>query len=163
MNKLSTDIKSASSKAWGFVPEPIRGVVYLAAAAGLVYGAYKLYNKITTPDPVGSSKNDLKKLASQGILPTLSDSQIQGLVSRIIAAAAGQNAFGTDEKAIYSAFALLKNDADFNKLVVAFGEQRKSFSFAKADLFGFISDELDDSEIAYLNNLLISKRLSYKL
>ena len=62
MNKLSTDIKSASSKAWGFVPEPIRGVFYLVAAAGVVYGAYKLYNKITTPDPVEGSKTDLDAL-----------------------------------------------------------------------------------------------------
>jgi hypothetical protein len=163
MNKISTDIKQASSKAWGFVPEPIRGVVYLAAAAGLVYGAYRLYNKITAPDPVKGAKNDMSELAKKGILPTLSDSQIQGLVSRITAAAAGQNFAGTDEKAIYSAFALLKNDADFNKLVIAFGEQRKSFSFAVADLYGFVSSELDDSEITYLNKLLTTKGLSYKI
>lgn len=163
MNKISTEIKQASSKAWGFVPEPVRGVFYIVGTAVLVYGAYKLYSKITTPDPVKGAKNDMSELAKKGILPTLSDGQIEGLVSRITAAAAGQNAFGTDEKAIYSAFALLKNDADFNKLVIAFGEQRKSFSLAKTDLFGFVSDELDDSEIAYLNKLLLNKKLSYKI
>jgi len=163
MNKLSTEVKTASSKAWGYVPEPIRGVFYIVAAASVVYGAYKLYNKITTPDPVKGSKDDLSELSKKGVLPTLSDGQIQGLVSRIVSAASGQNLLGTDENAIYSAFALLKNDADFSKLVIAFGEQRKSFSFANADLYGWISHELDDSELAHLNQLLKTKNISYKL
>jgi len=162
MNNFSKDVKTASSKAWGFVPEPVRGAFYIVGAAALVYGAYKLYTKITTPDVTENAKDELSQLAKAGIKPTLTDVQIQSISSKIKSSAAGQNAFGTDEQAIYNAFSQLKNDADFNKLVIEFGEERKSLSFATTDLFGWIAHELNESELAKLNTILKQRGITYK-
>lgn len=162
MNNLAKDVKTASSKAWGFVPEPVRGAFYILGAAGIVYGLYKVYTKITTPDVTDNAKDELNKLAKSGIKPTLTDVQIQQISSKIKSSAASQNVLGTNEQAIYNAFSLLKNDADFNKLVIEFGEERKSFSFATADLFGWIADELNESEAAKLNLILKQRGISYK-
>lgn len=162
MSKISNDIKSSTSKAWGYVPEPVRGVFYILGAAGIVYAAYKVYKKITTKDPIAESKEELQTLKERGISPTLTDVQVKALVGRILSSASGQNFGGTNESAIYSAFSSLKNDADFNKLIIAFGEQRKSFSFAVTDLFGWISHELSDDEILVLNRSLTAKGINYK-
>ena len=162
MSNFSKEVKTASSKAWGFIPEPVRGAFYILGAAGIVYGLYRVYTKITTPDVTENAKDELSKLAKAGVKPTLSDVQIQSISSRIKSAAAGQNILGTDEQAIYNAFSQLRNDADFNKLVIEFGEERKSFSFSKTDLFGWIVDELNESEIGKLNTILRQRAVTYK-
>ncbi len=76
---------------------------------------------------------------------------------------------GTDEDAIFDVFNRLRNNADFLALKAAFGVRNYTGGFVPGflsddlSLDGWISQELDSSEIAQLNNILRSKGITYSL
>ena len=157
------ELKKDVSNVWNTIPSPIRGGIYLAGFGIVAYFGYKLYKKITTDSPVQGAKTDLETLEIQGIKPTLTDAQIQGMVTKLKTNAAGQRFGGTNEQAYYDVFSMLKNDADFNKLVIGFGEERKSFSLASADLFGYVDHELNETELAKVNSILKQRNIKYRI
>jgi hypothetical protein len=83
---------------------------------------------------------------------------------------AGQDA-GTDEKAIYSVFRKLKNNADYLQLVKAWGVARQVYpewiffysTGQKLSLQQFIRYEMDEKEVRVINNILTSKGIKYRI
>ena len=83
---------------------------------------------------------------------------------------AGQDA-GTDEKAIYSVFLKLKNNADYLQLVKAWGVARQVYpewilfysSGQKLSLQQFLRYEMDEKEIKKINYILTSKGIKYRI
>lgn len=83
---------------------------------------------------------------------------------------AGQDA-GTDEKAIYSVFRKLKNNADYLQLVKAWGVARQVYpewiffysTGYKLSLQQFIRYEMDEKEVRVINNILTSKGIKYRI
>ncbi len=90
------------------------------------------------------------------------DSAYKGYADSIYAARSANNIFGTDEDAIYSVFKKMNNDLDVAKLITAFGQRRLSFSLNSANLGGFLTDELDATELGIVNSGLRSKGIKYQ-
>jgi hypothetical protein len=77
------------------------------------------------------------------------------------------NGYGTDEEKIKRIFKMLKTDSDFDALKDAYGVRQVSsgrgnffVSNYEGDLVSTLRDEMDDSEIAELNQILTSNRIS---
>jgi LPXTG-motif cell wall-anchored protein len=75
---------------------------------------------------------------------------------------------GTDEDAIIDVFTAIRNNADFVKLKQAFGVRNYTGGFVPGflsddlSLDGWISQELDSSEINQLNSILAAKGITYR-
>ena len=76
---------------------------------------------------------------------------------------------GTDEDAIVAVFGNLINNADFLALKTAFGVRNYTGGFVPGflsddlSLDGWLQQELDNSEIAQLNNILANKGITYRI
>lgn len=72
---------------------------------------------------------------------------------------------GTDEDSIYRVFSKMNNDLDVSELFKQFGTHLYAISpvnFQYLDLNGWISEELDNKEIAKLNQILANNNITYK-
>ena len=107
----------------------------------------------------------IQELQNSGITPTFPDSAYQGWANQILAAITD---CGTDEDTIYRIFENMKNEADLQKLITAFGvrEFKGCFSayFAKekGSLSYALNYELSNSELSKVNNILKSKNINYR-
>jgi hypothetical protein len=124
-------------------------------------------------EEITGANSDLKKLAQQGIYPTLSKPALDAMSSAIIDAV---NGCGTDNQKIISQFQKLNNDADILALVAVFGlrkKQRCIFSDdAREDFFSqftppmsltaHLQSDMNDAEIKKINNILIDRGIKYQ-
>ena len=72
---------------------------------------------------------------------------------------------GTDEDSIYRVFSKMNNDLDVSELFKQFGTHLYAVSpvnFQYLDLNGWISEELNNEEIAKLNQILANNNITYK-
>ncbi len=72
---------------------------------------------------------------------------------------------GTNEDAIYRVFSKMNNDLDVSELFKQFGTHLYAISpvnFQYLDLNGWISEELDNKEIAKLNDILAKNNITYR-
>ena len=122
-----------------------------AIAAAVLFAVYRIFGK---SKEVETFDKDILK-AKQTQKPTFSESVYNTLANRLYVA--GTSNFGTDEKAIYSVFKLLKNDLDFLLLQKAFGTKRNEFSLQFSDMGGYLQSELNSEEIDMINKILVSK------
>jgi hypothetical protein len=131
-------------------------------------------------------KGDLDKLRKNGITQSFADSQYSGWATALVKQYDGcdptllgiptgtgilgipKNIQGSNSyKATYAVFNQFKNDADFLKLVGAFALRTYdqcgiwNGNVENVTLYGAISDELNHTEIGYLNDLLKSKKINY--
>lgn len=130
-------------------------------------------------------QDDIKNLQQQGITPSFQPSQYRGWADIIETQFSGcdwkNNVFDMSDpllgwagtysqsgQIVASIFQQLKNDADFASLVTAYGnrtyDQCGTWPFAgdfTGNLFGAISDELDQGERDGLNSKLRSKGITY--
>jgi len=76
---------------------------------------------------------------------------------------------GTDEDTVFAVFKNLKNDADYLKLVAAFGKRNYTGGYAPGMFYGdydlgqWIREEFNDSDIDRINNILSSKGIKYEI
>jgi len=73
---------------------------------------------------------------------------------------------GTDEDSIFRTFNYLKNNADFLALVTAFGIRPKyefGINVGNWNLGQWLQDELSSGELLKLNQLLVSKGITYTI
>lgn len=109
---------------------------------------------------------ELQKEAAKGVYPTLSTAELQAMAAAIVNAA---DDWGTNEDAIYSAFANLQNSADFWALVKVYGV-RSYKGFFEGGYFGNVNRnlaetivaEFNSSERAALNSILQQIGIDYK-
>lgn len=163
-------LKNISAKTQGvfnIIPKEFRVTL---AVAGLGYLGYKIYKKMN-PDPEEQEEKQLEKEAAsykdaagntiscKGKL-TLNESVYKSLANTLY------DAFlywgGTDEDSIYKVFNQMKTDCDVVQLIAAFGVRRKEFEFKDYDLPYFMRDELNDTEIRYVNQILSAKKITYR-
>ena len=127
------------------------------AGAG-IYFASRFFKK----DPLAIEKKDERTLEQEGQKASYLDSAYKGYADSIYSARSANNFGGTDEDAIYSVFQKMKNDLDIAKLITAFGTRRLSFSLSSANLGGYLTDELDKTELGIINSGLKSKGIKYQ-
>lgn len=108
----------------------------------------------------------LQQLAQQGITPTMSSAEFEGLASKIVVAV---DDCGTDENAIYSAFGYLQNQADLMQLIKTYGVRSYKgcfegsyFGNVQHNLSETLTGELSESELSTLNNILLQEGINYK-
>jgi len=129
----------------------------IIAGAGIYF-----VSRFIKKDPLAIEKKDEKSLEQEGQKASYLDSAYKGYADSIYAARSANNLFGTDEDAIYSVFKRMNNDLDVAKLITAFGQRRLSFSLNSANLGGFLTDELDTTELGIVNSGLRSKGIKYQ-
>lgn len=144
------------------LPAWAKGIIAVGVVGGIGFAIYKLTQKggaLLKPD---EAKKDVKKLEEIGQQPTYMEAQYVGFADAIYAARGCNNVFGTNEDAIYNVFRKMVNDLDVAKLIEKFGKRRLCFSFTEGNLGGFLNDDLDQDEIAIINNILKSKGIKYQ-
>lgn len=108
----------------------------------------------------------LNELGNSGIQPTISNADAENLSAVIVEAT---DDCGTDEEAIYDAFAQLHNEADLWRLVKVFNVRMIHSCFG-GNYFGntpynlpqIITEELSSSERGTLNSILAQKGITYR-
>jgi hypothetical protein len=126
-------------------------------------GGYALYKlgaaiaKRLTLDNANKDIIDAKKSGQVASYPTGTYSQLADKVY-----AAVMYTWGTDNQAIYDVFNLMKNNIDVAMLIKAFGKRRLEFSTQDAEIGAHISNDMNSSEIAKINNILSSKGITYR-
>lgn len=128
-----------------------------AIAVAVLFAVNRIFGK--SKEEQTFDKDILK--AKQTQKQSFSESVYNNLANRLYAA--GTTNFGTDEKAIFSVFNLLKNDLDFLLLEKAFGNKRLEFSLQFSDMAGYLQSELNAEELDYINKILKSKRIKSRI
>jgi hypothetical protein len=109
-----------------------------------------------------SSAKDLQQAGK----PSYTDTQYQLAANRLEQAMFDA---GTDENAINQIFGLLKNNADFLKLNIAFGQRRYTgglipgIFYDKLTLTQWLQEELNEAELNGVNQILRSKGITYSI
>lgn len=143
----------------------------IGLGAFLVYKAFKKVSKNVKNifgdytdekeliENINNEQNELKKKGmslSYSLYTYKSDAEIlKNAMGRL----------GTDEDAIYRVFSKMNNDLDVSELFKQFGTHLYAISpinFQYLDLNGWISEELDNKEIAKLNDILAKNNITYK-
>jgi len=157
---------SGKKKLSGFVSDlpPWAKGLALVGGIGVVY-YFLLKGKNESGLLPQTADSELSKLMAQGQFPTISAAQAEILSSKIVAAV---DDCGTDENAIYSAFANLNNTADLMLLAKTYGVRTYKgcgeayFGYVHNNLSQTLTDELSSSEIDTLNNILVQEGINYK-
>ena len=152
----------------------VRNTINVVVFAGIVYVSYKLVKYFSAEGKEGRAQRQEDNAWNQEIdrinqnpqtRQTISKAQSLSLANKIFAAVDG---VGTDEDAIYDAFRVLKNNADFAALNAAFGKRKASSGIPfTADVTGnlttILGSELDSNEVAKINLMLQSKGIRYRI
>lgn len=133
----------------------------------LVYRAIKT-SKLTksSREEASASNSELNNLLVQGKKATLSNSQSIAVANALFTAMDG---YGSDYGVIAREFAKINNDVDMLSVVKAFGVRTISSgrgnpsSNFTGTLQQALKDELDDSEVTALNNMLARKGIKNRL
>ena len=102
----------------------------------------------------------------EGKKPTITKAQAGAFAEKLFTAMDG---YGTDEDAIINVFSHLKTDGDFAYVQAAYGIREVSSGNwnpepnYKGSLTGALSNELANSYIKQVNNILKAKKISYRI
>lgn len=163
------------------LPSWSRGVISMVGVSAVAFIGYQIYISIKNKQDLAKNleaqklaNNELADLKKNGIVPTKSASQFEVMSAKINEAV---NDCGTDEEAIYTAFNSLNNRADLLMLISSFGIRyyrpcaaTDPISYTRwmfnnnsfgGDLSSLLSYDLDSSEIAKINSILMSKKIDF--
>ena len=164
------------------LPSWSKGVVAIGGLALVGIVGFTIYKKIKTnaqlKDVLKESQyadDELRDLKNQGINPTLTNSEINGLISSIIDAIGG---CGTDEQKIYDAFEQLNNDADVKLLIKIWGVRSfepcaitSPISYTKwlwnnnsigGNITQVLNSDLSSANKSKINSILAKKGIKHK-
>ena len=169
-------------KSYDGLPSWAKGIVGVIVVGGVAIIGYTIYTKIRDKVRLqdamkvsGFAETELKELMKKGIKPTLSKSQIEGMILKLEEA---MNGCGTTTDQIYQVFGELNNKADVLALIVAFEVRyyrpcaiSSPISYAiwlknerayGGNLNSWLSYDLSSSEIQKINSILATKNIDYK-
>lgn len=154
------------------VPPWAKGVLLIAIIGGVSVGAYVVYRKLKQVELDKNSKKEVDETASavatltkSGQKQTLDALKLSTIANQIQQAVSG---YGSDESAVYRAFANVNTDLDVVNLIKAFGVREISSGAGnpapnlKGTLSMVLTDELSAAEIKALNDLLARKGIKYR-
>lgn len=165
------------------LPTWSKGIVAIGSLALVGIVGFTIYKKIKTNAELKDilkeseyAKDELRDLETKGIKPTLTNSQISGMINSIIDAVGG---CGTDEQKIYDTFEKLNNEADIQLLIKNFGIQsfepcpiESPISYSKwlwdrnsigGNFTQVLNSDLSSSNKSKINTILSKKGIKYKL
>jgi intracellular sulfur oxidation DsrE/DsrF family protein len=156
------------------LPQWAKGVVVVGGMAIIYFTGRSLWKKLNETSRLKelqkeaeAAKNDLNVLAQQGIKPTLSQTELEGMSQELVSAFDG---CGTDEKTIQQIFRKVKNEADVYALISTYGARSyddcnltEGFGNTTASLSKSITNELSASDIStYINSTLEQRGIKYR-
>jgi hypothetical protein len=168
------------------LPGWAKGVVVIAGVGAVVYtgflirkGIKKAVDHGREQKAVNDAKADLNELQGQGMKPSYQDGVYTGWADKIEVAfsgcdwSVGQDIVGltltSSGKSLLEVVKQMKNDVDFLKLVAAYGtrtyDQCGTWPFSgdfTGSLYQAVSDEIDQTEIDYINKQLAAKGITKK-
>lgn len=149
-----------------------RGVVTIGAVLVLgvvVVKAFRYFTGAQTSDRQldrnWNQEADLL-MTQEGKKPTITKAQAGAFAEKLFTA---MNGYGTDEDAILNVFSHLKTDGDFALVQAAYGIREVSSGYLnpepnyKGSLTGALANDLDNSYIRRINNILKTKKISYRV
>jgi len=146
------------------------------AGVGLgVYLVYKTFTKATKgisdffkgkdiqteKDLNDAVLEEQKKLKGQGQVLTYAEFIYKSDANQLLIAMKG---LGTDDDLIYKIFSRMKNDLDITQLIKEFGMHNyygKNI-YTEMDLPAWINEEMNDSELKKLNEILNKNNITYR-
>lgn len=146
-------------------------VIKIVLIGAGIFIAYKMIQSIMKSKPqreeVASASSELDKLNQSSITrQSISKSQAESLASTLHTAMDG---YGTDEDAIISIFYKLKNNADYLALQKAYGVREISSGKLnpepnfKGTMASALRNELENGWVKKINDLLIKKKITYRV
>lgn len=164
------------------LPDWARGVVVVGGIAIAFYIGYTLIRRVRKNAELqadlqesDSAKTELEKLRRNGIVPTLSDSQVESMINALVES---MNDCGTDEKAIYNQIKKVNNIADVQLLIAKWGVRyyrpcsvSSPISYSKylfnnkafgGNLSAWFNYDLTQTEITKINKILSDKGITFK-
>lgn len=164
------------------LPSWSKGIVAIGGLALVGIVAYTIYRKRKTQSDIkinlkesDSASQELSDLATQGVRPTLSNSQVQSLINALKDA---MNGCGTNEQRVYDTFSKLNNDADVKLLLKLWQVQyyepcsaSSPISYARwmfndkafgGNLSEWLNYDLKPSEIKQINSIFAKKGIKHK-
>lgn len=164
------------------LPSWAKGVVVVGGLAVVGIAVYSIIRKLKKDSEMrlalqesNYANDELNVLASQGIKPTLNNSQIKSMINAIVDAVGG---CGTDEQRIYDTFSKLNNEADLKLLIKLWGVQsfepcpiQSPISYSKwlvdnssigGSITQILTSELSNSELKKVNSILANKGIKHK-
>lgn len=147
-----------------------KGIIAVVITGAVGFGVYKIYKYIKDKQEeerqrkeLSETDRKLRELKKAGKGPTLTGPQIIQLANKFETAFLG---YGTDFGAIKNIVNQIKNDSDILSIRKAYdirtissGTWNFSDNF-KGTLDQSITDELDSSQIAELNTILVNKNIT---
>ena len=150
-----------------------KGIIVLGGAYGLYRLAkYSISKTGLNPDVRDVNQevqgwNSQFQQDSKKAKPTLSLANMKSIANSFFTAMDG---YQTDEAAIYNGFRQMKNDADYSGVNAAFGKRTISSgkwnpapNLSNASMIQALNDELDKDEKTIVNNILKSKKITYRI
>jgi len=150
------------------LPTWSKGVIALIVVSGVVVVTYAIYKKAKEIADKKDDKQQLdaeqEELSNMNIKPTLNKAQAEAIANAIFAAFDG---YASDELAVYSQLAKLKNNADWLLLSTSYGTREISSGRFnpepnfKGTLTAAITSELEFDEIQIINKILKKNGVTY--
>lgn len=163
-----------------------KGLLVVSVVGITIYTGFKIYGGIRTAirkaqasKSIADVAGERKDLENSGISASFANSDYKGWATSIEKQFEGCDffpaiwipggiGFSRSGKLVYDILGQFKNNVDFLKLVEAWGIRTYdacgfSGNVENVNLYGAITDELSTSEIDFLNELLASKGITYKL
>lgn len=163
------------------VPGTLQGVKGILITIAVIGGGYLIYRNMKKNQELNQANQqgtaaaqELAALAAQGITPSMSVSQSEGLCQQLVQAMTG---CGTDEDSVYAVFQQMQSKADVLQLVNTFGVRYYqpcvwtspvSYAIWQANdqaygggLSTWLGYDMSTSEIGKINAILTGKGIDY--
>jgi len=159
----------------GYAVLGVGGIIAFAVFYPFIRNAIRdLQEQVKEEQEAAKYKKALADLNKQGVVPNYTDAAYLSMANSLFQAMDGK---GTDEAAIYQVFYKIVNDADFAKLMLAFGRRvwdEPLFSGEKISWFGLkgssggtltsaIHSDMDNEEVNRVNQILESNGVNYRI
>lgn len=147
-------------------------ILIVAGVGGIGYAVYRYFkgkrtesqqeDEIVNQTGGGTGGGGTGGGVSNPTNQTYANAMYQIFAGQIWDAAHANNFTGTQEDEIYDVFKQMKTDTDISKLISAFGKKRMYLTFSDAPLKEWLQAEMDSSEIAKINSILQSNKITYR-
>jgi hypothetical protein len=156
------------------LPSWAKGVVVVGGIAIIYFTTKSIIKSVANASKMqdakreaDEAKDELYRLAQQGIRPTLSQSQLEGMCQELISAFDG---CGTDEGAVKRVFQKIKNDADVLSLIATYGARSyddcnitEGLGNTTSSLSKALTNEMNSSDVkTNVNDVLQQRGVKYR-
>ncbi len=177
----NNSVGTTGFKLWDDLPAWSKGVIVIGGLAAIYFGITATLKRIKDAEKnkqarevLEKTNTEIKQYENKGIKPTYPDSQYNAWADSIAKQFSGcdwEDGWGWSGSGakLYNICYRMENDLDFAKLVSAYAQRTYDqcgfYPFAgtfTGNLSQAVADELKESEIVQINNLLANRQIKYR-